>query len=482
MPASELGLIGLGTMGANLVYNLLSSDIDVSAYDISEQARNNLREEIAGQNSPGDLLLCQDMDELCSSLQKPRRVMLMVGAGEPVDKVLDTLLPLLSAEDIIIDGGNSNHEATNRRQRALEQNGIRYIGAGISGGAEGAKKGPSIMLGGNKSAYDETEHIFRKISACSDSGSCHSYFGPGGSGHFVKMVHNGIEYAIMQIIADIYYAMKEGLKLSPEKMSRIFSRWNEKEPAFLSEITADILRKRIETSEQDEQMPLLELISDRAEQSGTGRWCVEEALKLNVPLFLITNAVNSRIISLQVETREEFHRSFEKTRPAGNNADQIFDVSSQKEIISTAESSLQLGMRTAYAEGIRLMKRGAEEYNYDIDIPEVARTWSSGCIIRSSILPEISDAYEDEPELKDFLIHADQLNLLKENYSDLVEFTGLSIKAGLPQPGLQAALNYINSLKTEYLSTNMVQAQRDYFGQHGFERIDRQGTFHSDWK
>ncbi|SDM33774.1 NADP-dependent phosphogluconate dehydrogenase [Halarsenatibacter silvermanii] len=481
MPASEFGLIGLGTMGANLVYNLLSSDIDVSAYDISEQARNNLREEIAGQNLPGDLLLCQDMDELCSSLKKPRRIMLMVGAGEPVEEIIEALLPLLSTEDIIIDGGNSNHEETSRRQRALEQEGIRYIGAGISGGAKGARKGPSIMMGGDSSAFADTEHIFEKISASSKSGSCHSYFGQGGSGHFVKMVHNGIEYAIMQMIADIYYVMKKGLKLSHKKMSRIFRRWNEKEPAFLSEITADILEKRSNASDQ-KKMPLLELISDRAEQSGTGRWCVEESLKLNVPLFLITNAVHSRITSLQLDTRNEFSRRFEKEKPVQNKSVLQSIDSDKKEFISKARNSLQLGMRTAYAEGIRLLQIGSEKYNYEIEIPDTARTWSRGCIIRSSILSEIEKAYEKKPALQDFLIHSDQLSLLKNNYSSLLEFVSLCIKSGLPQPGLQAVLNYINTLKTEYLPTNLIQAQRDYFGQHGFERKDKPGTFHCDWQ
>lgn len=461
----DIGVIGLAVMGQNLVLNIESREYSVAVYNrTTSKAEGFVKERAEGK----DIEAAYSLEDFVAGLKRPRKVLLMVKAGAPVDKVIEGILPLLEKGDIIIDAGNSHFADTNRRLKELNDKGLLYLGTGVSGGEYGALHGPSIMPGGNKEAYPEVKDIFEAIAAQADDGPCVTYLGPTSSGHYVKMIHNGIEYAVMEMIGEVYDIMRKALGLKPEKMSKIFEKWNEEHLSYLMEITYKILA----WEDEETGKPIVDLILDRARQKGTGKWSVQDALELGVPIPSITAAVNSRYLSSMKEEREEIGGIF-TDQPAGKL---------DEDIIPSLREALYLGIVIAYAEGMRLLQTASDEYGYELDLAEVARIWEDGCIIRSALLKPIQQAYKDNPDLTNMLI-ADQFKgRLTDNIGDLRKVTATAKELGIPAPALSAALDYFDSLRSVELPANLTQGQRDYFGAHTYERRDKEGIFHTEWQ
>lgn len=466
---SDIAVVGLAVMGENLILNMESKGFTVTAYNRStEKVEKFVNGRAKGKNIRGAF----SIDEMVQTLAKPRKVMLMVKAGQAVDATIDALIPHLEDGDIIIDGGNTHFPDTNRRVEYLESKGLRYIGTGVSGGEEGALLGPSIMPGGSPSAWDEVKPIFQTISAKVEGDvPCCDWVGENGAGHFVKMVHNGIEYGDMQLICEAYQIMKELLGMSADEMHEVFAEWNNGElDSYLTEITRDILGYKDEDGE-----PLVEKILDTAGQKGTGKWTGVTALDLGVPLTLIGEAVFARCLSAQKEERVEASKQLQG--PAVNF------TGDKKAYIKDIKNALFAAKIVSYAQGYVLMQEAAKEYGWNLNYGGIALMWRGGCIIRSAFLGKIKEAFDNNPNIKNLLLDPYFKGKVEAAQAGWRKVIGAAVVNGIPVPAFSSALSYFDGYRSERLPANLLQAQRDYFGAHTYERIDkpRGEFFHTNW-
>lgn len=466
MKKTDIGLIGLAVMGENLVLNMESKGFTVSVYNRTKQVTDKF---LSGRASGKNISGFATIADMVNSLAYPRKVMLMVKAGAAVDIIIEELIPLLENGDIIIDGGNSHFADTNRRLKYVESKGLLYVGTGVSGGEEGALKGPSIMPGGSFEAWNHIKPLFTKIAAKAEDGSpCCEWIGGGGSGHFVKMVHNGIEYGDMQLISEAYSVMKNMLKLSNREIGNIFNEWNKgKLQSYLIEITAHIMLHKEKNGNF-----LIDKVLDTAGQKGTGKWSVNSAMDLGIPLNLIATAVFERSLSARKELREEASKIYHR----------IADTFATPEIVEIHDS-LYASKLTSYAQGFEMMQKASAEYAWDLNFASIARIWRNGCIIRSGFLNRISDAYEKNPKLEALLLSeyfVNEINAALPNWKSLIS---MAVMAEISLPAFSSAINYFYSFTTANSPASILQAQRDYFGAHTFERTDRpRGEFfHENW-
>jgi 6-phosphogluconate dehydrogenase len=469
MKKSDIGLIGLAVMGENLVLNMASKGFTVSVFNrTTEKVKSFVEGRAAGKNIVG----AYSLEELVSQLDKPRKVMMMVKAGQAVDSFIDMLIPLLEPGDIIIDGGNSHFPDTIRRTAYVESKGLLYVGTGVSGGEEGALKGPSMMPGGSPAAWEYVKPIFQAVSAKVEDGTpCCDWVGENGAGHFVKMVHNGIEYGDMQLICEAYQLMRDVLGMSAQEMHEVFKRWNETElDSYLIEITRDILAFKDEDGE-----PLVDKILDTAGQKGTGKWTGVAALDEGVPLTLIGEAVFSRCLSAMKDERVIAANAFNRPKPEFKEDREAF--------IEKIRQALYASKIISYAQGYILMSAAAKTYNWNLNYGGIALMWRGGCIIRSVFLGKIKDAYDLNPQLTNLLLDP----YFKETIESLLpawrDVAATAMLQGVPAPALGAALSYFDGYTSEFLPANLLQAQRDYFGAHTYERLDapRGKFFHTNW-
>lgn len=456
-------------MGQNLALNLVENGQKVSVYN---RTSSRTQEFMQGEARNTDIIASYSLEDFVNSLERPRKIQLMVQAGSPVDRVIAQIKPLLDNEDILIDGGNSFFLDTERRTEEMEAEGFRYLGMGVSGGEEGARYGPSLMPGGSREAYALIESVLRDISAKApqDNVPCVTYIGPRGAGHYVKMVHNGIEYADMQLIAEAYALLKAALNPTAQKLYQIFHEWNEGElSSFLIEITANIFAN----IDSETGQPLVEVILDKAGQKGTGKWTSQSALDLFAPIPSITAAVEGRNISVLKEERVIAAQILP-------GSDIQFEGDSQ-DFIDALQAALYASKICAYAQGFTLLQKASKEYVYDLNLTEIARIWRAGCIIRAQLLEDIANAYQRDPELPNLLIadsFKSKLLIRQEQWRYVVK---TAIDFGIPTPAMSASLAYFDAYRSERLPTNLIQAQRDYFGAHTFERVDKSGSYHIDW-
>jgi len=466
--AQSFGVIGLAVMGENLALNVERNGFPVAVYNRTAQVTQSFMERRAqGKN----IKPTYSLEEFVESLERPRRILLMVKAGGAVDAVIDQLRPLLQEGDMIIDGGNSLYDDTERRTKDLESTGLRFIGMGVSGGEEGALNGPSLMPGGTRAAYDSIEPIVQKIAAQVDDGPCVTYIGPRGAGHYVKMVHNGIEYGDMQLIAEAYDLMKSVLGLDHNQLYEVFAEWNTTEEldSYLIEITTDIFTNL----DPDTGKPLVELILDAAGQKGTGRWTVMSALELGVGIPTITAAVNARIMSSIKDERVAASKEL-----AGPSASFSGDV---KDMVNKIRDALYCSKICSYAQGMALIGAASSHYEYDINLGETARIWKGGCIIRAGFLNKIKHAYDENPSLPNLLLAPEFKQTILDRQAAWREVIALAAHQGIPVPAFSASLDYFDSYRRDRLPQNLTQAQRDYFGAHTYQRTDKEGTFHTEW-
>ncbi|UOF66599.1 NADP-dependent phosphogluconate dehydrogenase [Bacillus velezensis] len=467
MSKQQIGVIGLAVMGKNLALNIESRGFSVSVYNRSSSKTEEFLEEAKGKNVVGTY----SIEEFVQSLETPRKILLMVKAGTATDATIQSLLPHLEKDDILIDGGNTYYKDTQRRNKELAESGIHFIGTGVSGGEEGALKGPSIMPGGQKEAHELVKPILEAISAKVDGEACTTYIGPDGAGHYVKMVHNGIEYGDMQLISESYFILKQVLGLSAEELHEVFAEWNKGElDSYLIEITADIFTKKDEETDK----PLVDVILDKAGQKGTGKWTSQSALDLGVPLPIITESVFARFISAMKEERVKASGllSGPDVKPVTEN---------KEELIEAVRKALFMSKICSYAQGFAQMKAASEEYNWDLKYGEIAMIFRGGCIIRAAFLQKIKDAYDREPELDNLLLDSYFKNIAESYQGALRQVISLAVAQGVPVPSFSSALAYYDSYRTAVLPANLIQAQRDYFGAHTYERTDKEGIFHTEW-
>lgn len=468
MTKQQVGVIGLGVMGMNLALNIESRGSSVAVYDYwTDRTDHFCAKEANGKNIVGSY----DIEAFAASLEVPRKVLLMVQAGETTDTVIKSLLPYLQAGDILIDGGNTLFTDTNRRAALLKKSTIHFIGAGVSGGEEGARTGPSIMPGGSKEAYEQVKPILDAISAKVDGTPCSTYIGPDGAGHYVKMVHNGIEYGDMQLISEAYFIMKHALGLNTTELHDIFAKWNNGElDSYLIEITADIFTKVDEETGE----PLIDKILDVAGQKGTGKWTSQNALDLGVSLPIVTESVFARFISSIKEERVIASKVLKGPQMKAQEG-------SNEELLEAIRKALYMSKICSYAQGFAQMRAASEEYGWDIPYGDVAMIFRGGCIIRAQFLQNIKEAFERNHELKNLLVDPYFQNIVGDYQQSLREVLILAIQHGIPTPALSSALAYYDSYRTETLPANLIQAQRDYFGAHTYERVDMEGHFHTKW-
>jgi len=470
MKKADIGMIGLAVMGQSLVLNMESKGFTVACYDLNPE--QSVKGFVEGRGAGKNLVGAYSLEEFVQSLEKPRRVMMMIRAGKPVDDYIEKLIPLLEEGDIIIDGGNSHFPDTMRRTAYVESKGLLYIGSGVSGGEEGALKGPSMMPGGSPAAWPHVKPIFQSICAKVENGdACCDWVGENGAGHFVKMVHNGIEYGDMQLICEAYQLMRDGLGMSNEEMHEVFAEWNKGElDSYLIEITRDILAYKDEKGEYT-----VDKILDTAGQKGTGKWTAISALDEGVPLTLIGEAVFARCLSAMKNERVTASAVFPKTVPAfeGDKA----------EFIEAVRKALYASKIISYAQGYTLMRTAAKTYNWNLNYGGIALMWRGGCIIRSVFLGKIKEAYDKNPELENLLLDDYFGQAIKELVPAWREVVAYAVKAGIPMPAFSSALSYFDGYTSAKLPANLLQAQRDYFGAHTYERIDcpRGEFFHTDW-
>jgi 6-phosphogluconate dehydrogenase len=468
MTLQSFGVIGLAVMGENLALNVERNGFPISVYNRSREKTDAF---MANRAQGKNVKATFTIEEFVASLEQPRRILLMVQAGDPVDKVIQQLKPLLAPGDTIIDGGNSLYTDTDRRTKELEDTGLTFIGMGVSGGEEGALNGPSMMPGGTKAAYDNLAPILVKIAAQVNDGPCVTYIGPGGAGHYVKMVHNGIEYGDMQLIAEAYDLLKNVLGLSAQELHEVFTEWNKTAElnSFLIEITADIFKY----VDPDTKQPLVELIMDAAGQKGTGRWTVQSALELGVAIPTIIAAVNARIMS-----------SYKGERVAaaeiltGPTAQFSGDKAT---FINQVRDALYCSKICSYAQGMALLKKASQEYKYELDLGETARIWKGGCIIRAGFLDSIKKAFHENPDLANLLLAPEFKQTILDRQAAWRTVLSEAALLGIAVPAFSASLDYFDSYRRANLPQNLTQAQRDYFGAHTYQRTDKEGTFHTEW-
>jgi 6-phosphogluconate dehydrogenase len=464
----KFGVIGLAVMGENLALNIERNGFPVAVYNRTvEKTLDFVNGRAQGKNAVG----ARTIQEFVAALEKPRHILIMVKAGKPVDAVIEELRPHLEAGDILIDGGNSHYPDTERRFAQLEPTGLKFVGMGVSGGEEGALWGPSLMPGGDKGTYESLEPVLKTIAAKTDSGPCVTYCGARSAGHFVKMVHNGIEYGDMQLIAEAYDLMREGLKLSAPEVAEAFAQWNEGElKSFLIEITARIANF---PDDQGSGKPLVDMILDRAGQKGTGKWTTAAALDLAVPIPTITAAVDARILSSLKPIRKLGARTY-KLRRSPLRAD-------KQKILTQIRSALYASKICSYAQGFDLLRTASHEFKYGVQLGEIARIWKGGCIIRAVFLDRIRQAFERNPDLPNLLLDEDFAEEIRKRVDDWRDTVSLAIRLGMTTPAMAASLAYFDSFRRERLPANLIQSQRDFFGAHTYERTDRDGVFHTNW-
>lgn len=470
MTKQQFGVVGMAVMGRNIALNIESRGYSVALYNRSDWRTKEVME----QNPDKNLLATYSIEEFVNSLETPRKIMLMVQAGKGTDDTIEQLLPYLDEGDILIDGGNTYYKDTIRRNEYLADSGINFIGTGVSGGEEGALKGPSIMPGGQKEAYDLVSPILEQIAAKADDGeACVTYIGPDGAGHYVKMVHNGIEYGDMQLIAESYDIMRRGLGLEPREIGEIFEEWNNAElDSFLMEITAQILQ----TDDPKTGKAMVDVIMDRAGNKGTGKWTSQSALDLGEPLSLITESVFARFISAQKDQR--VHAS----QIIPNSSSQLtLEGEDREAFIQSIREALYFSKIMSYAQGFSQLRSVSDEYNWNLPYGEIAKIWREGCIIRAGFLQNITDAFDKNAELANLMLDDYFLDIVSKNHESVRHVVSTAISAGIPVPTFSSAIAYYDSYRSEVLPANIIQAQRDLFGAHTYNRVDTEGTFHFLW-
>lgn len=468
MKKYDFGMVGLGVMGRNLLLNMADHDFSVVGLDLDAEKAASLEQEAEEKHQ---IKGTTDVKEFVSLIEKPRAIMLLVPAGKPVDSVIGSLLEHLEEGDIVVDGGNSFFEDTNRRVKELAEKNIHYFGMGISGGEKGARFGPSMMPGGNKSAYERLRPIFEAVAAKVDGEPCVSYLGSGSAGNYVKMVHNGIEYAIMQLLAETYDLLNRGLKVKDDRIQQLFEQWNNSQEleSYLVEITAEILKYNDPLTGKK----LIHFISDTAKSKGTGKWTSQNAMDIQAPVPSIDLAVNMRDISKYKEER--------------TNASSIYKWEAEnnlnlEEFLDQLKDAFYFAMVTTYAQGMAQLHIASKEYDYGLDLEEVSKIWRGGCIIRATVLENFRKAYRNNPELPNLLLDNDLATDLNAKQSAVREVLKTGISLGIPLSVYGTTVSYFDAYRSKTLPTNIIQAQRDYFGSHRYERIDREGTFHTEWE
>lgn len=460
-------MVGLGTMGRNLVLNIADHGFSVCGYDRDVAQQQRLTMESAGKA----VFVAASMQQLVDSLEKPAKIMLLVPAGKIVDAVLAELVPLLQKDDIIIDGGNSHFTDTDRRYTQLQQSGIHFMGMGVSGGEEGARLGPSMMPGSNEQSFNEVKNILESIAAKTEDGPCVTFIGNGAAGHYTKMVHNGIEYAMMQLISEVYGVLKNVGGLSNDELQKTFAAWNNAElQGFLMEITAEVFLKKDDKT----GALLVDMILDKAKQKGTGMWTSQSAMDLNVPIPVIDTAVSMRYLSAMKEERVSTAAKYQSVEETV--------IINKDQLVNECRDALYFAFILAYAQGLHLLYEASKAYNYNVDIAEVVRIWKGGCIIRSSLLNRIRSAYQADSTLNN-IIHAPEFrDTLQTGRSAAEQLCNTGMKYKVPVAAFAASVNYFDAYCSANLPANLIQAQRDFFGAHTYERIDASGSFHTDWK
>jgi 6-phosphogluconate dehydrogenase len=465
---SVIAVVGLATMGMNLARNLARKKFEVSIYNRTTARVDDFMKHYGAE---GRFTPAHSPEELIRQLEPPRVILMMVKAGAPVDETIEHLAPHLERGDILIDGGNSYFLDTVRRGRALEERGLRFIGTGVSGGEEGALNGPSIMPGGAREAYDRVAPMLTQISAHVDGDPCCTYIGPGGAGHYVKMVHNGIEYADIQLIAEAYDLLSHALGLKANELARIFSDWNQGDlESYLIQITAEVLGKRDRATGGS----LVDVILDEAEQKGTGKWASQSALDLGIPVTAITEAVFARFLSALKADRTTAARTL-----AGPNG--AVASPAPASLVDDVRSALYASKVVAYAQGFEQMQAASDENRWDLQLGAIARIWRGGCIIRARFLNRITDAYAEQPKLKNLLLAPYFRDAMAEAQAAWRRVISVAVQRGIPVPAFASSLSYYDAYRRERLPANLVQGLRDYFGAHTYKRIDREGSFHTRW-
>ena len=465
----HFGMIGLGTMGRNLLLNLADHGYHVLGFD-KDVSKVQLLNDTHSTPTGGRVKGVADIKEMINLLETPRKIMMLVPAGKPVDAVINELLPLLSPGDILIDGGNSYYKDTLRRMQQCAERQIHFMGIGISGGEKGARYGPSIMPGGDPQAYAALQPMLEAVAAKAGDSPCVAYLGKGAAGHFVKMVHNGIEYAIMQLISETYWIFRDALKLKPEALHDIYDQWN-KGPmqSFLLEITARIFQRKDDFTDQY----LVDLIDDHAEAKGTGKWTSQEAMDMHVPVNVIDTAVAMRDLSGFAEQRKQaailYHPERRRLSDSSLVAEHLHDA-------------LYFGTIVCYAQGLAMIHQASHELEMDIPLQEVVRIWRGGCIIRSALLDEFYQIYQQQPDLPNLLLNQQIADLLMKLEYHARQILSIALLGGYALPGLLSAMSYFDAFRSERLPANLIQAQRDFFGAHTYKRIDREGVFHTEWE
>ncbi|MBT8292826.1 MAG: NADP-dependent phosphogluconate dehydrogenase [Eudoraea sp.] len=464
--AYDFGLVGLGVMGRNFILNVADHNYKAFGYDLDPEKVSALIDEggdVGRVNASGDI------STFVNALSLPRKIMLLVPAGKIVDNVIESLLPYLSANDIIIDGGNSFFTDTDRREAYLKSKGINFFGAGVSGGAEGARNGPSIMPGGSRKAYKEVQPIFEAVAAKFNNEPCVAYMGPKSAGNYVKMVHNGIEYGLMQLTAEFYDLLQKSGQLNNAELHKVYSEWNKgRLQSFLVEISAQIFEKE----DPFGQGMLVDKILDKAKQKGTGKWTSQNAMDIGIPIPTIDIAVSMREISALKPERVLAAKKYDQD---------TIDLPEKQKLLTNAEKALYFAFIITYAQGMHQLKAASDEYGYELSLAEIAKIWRAGCIIRAALLEDIANAFEEDKELINLLLSPAFEEKIKDTVAAARELVAFAANNGIPMPGLFNSLSYFDAYTSARLPLNLIQAQRDYFGSHTYERIDKEGIFHTDW-
>lgn len=462
----DYGMIGLGTMGRNLVYNMSDHGYTVIGFDKNNSQVETLKKE-AGNDK---VSATSNLDEFLKALKTPKVIMMLVPAGKIVDEVINELKPFLSEDDLLIDCGNSHFTDTNKRNAQLEESAIHFMGVGISGGELGARHGPSIMPGGPKKVYERVAKMLEAVSAKVNKEPCVTWLGPDSAGHYVKMVHNGIEYGLMQLISEVYHLLKQCAGMNNDELHTVFLKWNEGElQSYLIEITADIFTQKDELTDSR----IIDKILDSAKQNGTGTWTSEDAMSLQVPIPVIDIAVSMRDLSAYKKERQAVQKNMQgpETKFTGD----------KKELVKWVEQALYFSIITVYAQGMALLQSASEKYNYGLKLENIAAIWRGGCIIRASLLEEIRTAFSQQPDLSNLLLSDAFSKKLMQSQTGIRKAVQTAVESGVPVPAMMGALAYFDSYRSGWLPANLIQAQRDDFGAHTYERNDREGIFHTHW-
>ncbi|MGB5436972.1 MAG: NADP-dependent phosphogluconate dehydrogenase [Maribacter sp.] len=463
----DFGLVGLGVMGRNFILNVADKGFSAFGHDMDDEKVSSLLKEA---DKAHNINASTQVKTFVDALHLPRKIMLLVPAGKVVDAVIEGLLPYLDVGDIIIDGGNSFFRDTDRRESYLKSKDIHFFGAGVSGGSKGARFGPSIMPGGSKEAYQEVKPIFEAVAAHFNGEACVAYLGPKSAGNYVKMVHNGIEYGLMQLTSEIYDILKKVGGYTNPELHKLFDTWNQgRLQSFLIEITADILNKKDDQGDGY----LVDQILDKAKQKGTGKWTSQNAMDLGIPTPSIDIAVSMRELSAFKEERLRANALYPRNKSGSQD---------KKMLEEWAEAALYFGFVLTYAQGFHQLSEASKEYGYELDMPTVAKIWRAGCIIRAALLEDITDAFEKDKDISHLLLNAGFASKINPTLPAVRNLTAQGINNGIPLPGLSNALTYFDGFTADRLPLNLIQAQRDYFGSHTYERLDRPGIFHTEWE